>query len=385
MSLLADRHDGAFMIGVVGPTRVGKTSLISAILRDSQDLLAGTSVEVQPVDTATAGRLSLYRRALNGSLAAGQFVPDAMKTTQEPFVFLLNMFAGDRESGLKMAILDYPGGWLDPTLRPETRESDWQDCREFMSRSTVLIVPIDAAVVMEAAEPRELAAVPAILTTDDVVEVARSWATRRNEVHDHEPGLLVLAPLKCESYFADNGGLRDESEALEHAVRQTYGDLIRTVRKEAPQVRIMYSPVDTIGCVELVSADWHASPDNGHDLEFNAKYRVRHPREQKIKGADAPLIVVCRHVAEVRHKIEEMEARHAVNAAVSARLYAERNEGMFQNMWLRLNGERRRRETSASTRSREAELAQRRVLEFEQVIEELARRPMDARVVEMAP
>src|SRR4051812_49891053 len=89
-TLLDARHEGAFMIGVVGPSRVGKTSLISAILRDSQDLLAGTAVEVQSADTATGGRLSLYRRALNGSLAARHFVSHAMQATQEPVLFLLH-------------------------------------------------------------------------------------------------------------------------------------------------------------------------------------------------------------------------------------------------------------------------------------------------------
>ena len=33
-----------FKIGLVGPSRVGKTSLITALLRDSQRLLQGTPV-----------------------------------------------------------------------------------------------------------------------------------------------------------------------------------------------------------------------------------------------------------------------------------------------------------------------------------------------------
>ena len=381
MALLSEDDQDAFRIGVVGPSRVGKTSLIAAILRDSQTLLSGTPVEVQSQNQKTETRLSAYRNRLAGSLKAGQFMPDAMLPTQEPFVFVLNMFAGDRVNGLKMAILDYPGGWLDPQHRPDLRQDDWHECRDFISQSTVLMVPIDAAVVMEAAEPREVAAIPSILTTGDVEQVAVSWAKTREERKDHEPGLLVLAPLKCESYFADNGGLRDDSGALQAAVRETYSDLIASVRREAPSVRILYSPVDTIGCVELVSADWHPMGSD-HNLEFTAKYRVRPPRLLTVMGADAPLILVCRHVADARRRVEAVEAANAANAAEAARTYAERHEGLLRNTWFLLNGERQRRRDTANARSLEATRAKNRLEAFERAIVDLSNKRLNDRVAE---
>jgi hypothetical protein len=381
MQLLRDEYKDAFRIGVVGPSRVGKTSLIAAILRDSQELLSGTPVEVQSEDQETEKRVTSYRNRLDGQLKAGQFMPDAMHSTQEPFVFVLNMFAGDRKSGVKMAILDYPGGWLDPQHRPRLRQDEWHECREFIRLSTVLMVPIDAAVVMEAAEARERAAIPAILTMNEVMEVTRSWAKRRDECKEDEPGLLMLAPLKCESYFADNGGLRDDSGELQAAVRKSYSDVIAAARKEAPSLRILYSPVDTIGCVELVSADWHPRGSD-HDLEFTAKYRVRPPRVLTVKGADAPLILVCQHLAEARRRIEVIEAGNAANAAEAARLYAERHEGLLRNMWFWLNGERRRRADVANARSLEATRAKNRLEAFERATVDLSNKRLDARVAE---
>jgi hypothetical protein len=383
MALITENFDDAFRIGVLGPSRVGKSSLIAAILRDSQDVLAGTSVEIQSDEVSTHRRLAQYRKQLDGSLHAGQFSPDAMHPNQESFVFVLRMFAGERQSGLRMALLDYPGGWLDPEQLPELRHEEWTLCRDFISDSTVLVVPIDAAVMMEAAEPRHRAAVPSILTTGEVVEVARSWATKRHERVGREPGVLVLSPLKCESYFSDNGGLRDASAELEAEVRKAYGDLIRTVRKEAPSVTILYAPVDTIGCVELVTADWHRVPESPDAFEFNAKYRVRHPHHQQIKGADAPLTVVCKHMADAKQALEQSNATRAQSSAAAAHEYAVRHEGVLKDLWLRIKRERKRRLMTAHERSHEAELARRRLAAFDRAVDELARRPHGSRVVEL--
>ena len=53
-----DDHELVFRIGLVGPSRVGKTSLITALLRDSQRLLQGTPVSMRPLAevTTTAAR-----------------------------------------------------------------------------------------------------------------------------------------------------------------------------------------------------------------------------------------------------------------------------------------------------------------------------------------
>ena len=68
-----DRGNGelVFRIGLVGPSRVGKTSLITALLRDSQRLLQGTPVSMRALGTATEKRIAQHRRELDGSLLAG--------------------------------------------------------------------------------------------------------------------------------------------------------------------------------------------------------------------------------------------------------------------------------------------------------------------------
>ena len=170
-----DRDDLVFRIGLVGPSRVGKTSLITALLRDSQRLLQGTPVSMRPLGTATEKRIAQHRRELDGSLLAGEFTPGALRGTEEPFTFQLLLDSGVRGAGIRLELLDYPGGWLDPATRPHDRDTDWQACQRFLQQCSVLLVPVDAAVLMEPTSAAQLRAVPSILTTPEVGEVVRQW------------------------------------------------------------------------------------------------------------------------------------------------------------------------------------------------------------------
>ncbi len=384
MTINTKERENAFRVGVIGPSRVGKTSLVAAILRNSQDLLAGTPIEVRANDLATEARISAHRNQLDGALRGGQFLSKSVRATQEPFVFDLLMSSGDREASLEVSILDYPGGWLDPVNRPQLRQKDWEECRDFLRTSTVLIVPIDGTIVMEAVEARHQGMVPAILTTNDVAEVAVSWAKERQEraaQSPPEPGLLILAPLKCESYFADNGGQQDDADKLRSAVTWYYSELIHRVREECRTVTILYSPVDTIGCVELVSGQWRRTEDPP-GAEFHAKYRVRGAGRIATKGADTILRGVARHVYEARSGVEAEESAKATQVADSASAYANYNAGLFRNAWFKINGERKRRREAAEGRAQEAQRAEARLKAFHAALEQLSQDSYGPRVSE---
>ena len=50
---------------------------------------------------------------------------------------------------------------------------------------------------------------PRLLDVLAVEQVARNWAIERN-LRPAEPALLVFCPVKCESYFTDNGRLPEQ-------------------------------------------------------------------------------------------------------------------------------------------------------------------------------
>jgi hypothetical protein len=289
-----------FKVAILGPRRVGKTSLITALLSESQKLLAGTPVSIAPIGT-TEARIAQHKNDLRGSLLAGEFHPGALGGTQSPFTFTLGMTVN--KSGIVWAILDYPGGWLDARTRGQENDAEWEHCRSWIAQSSVLLLPVDASVLMEATLKREKVTAQNLLQIGQTEELAREWAKGRAVAR--QPALLVLAPVKCESYFNDNGGLIDKSEELYRRVVQAYKPVVDAVRQElsgSTGLSVQYHPVDTFGCVELQMADWRPA-DGAADsspLLFSATYIVRPPGQPNPKGAGGILMAICRQIVEAQ-------------------------------------------------------------------------------------
>ena len=289
-----------FKVAIVGPRRVGKTSLITALLSESQKLLAGTPVSIAPVGT-TEARIAQHKNDLRGSLLAGEFHPGALGGTQAPFTFTLAMTVN--KASITWAILDYPGGWLDGRTRGSENDAEWERCKKWVSESSVLLLPVDASVLMEATLKREKITAQNLLQIGQTEELAREWAKGRAVAR--QPGLVVLAPVKCESYFNDNGGLIDKNEELYRRVVQSYKPVIDAVRQEmagTTGLSIQYHPVDTFGCVELQMAEWQppAGASESSPLLFSATYIVRPPGQPNPKGAGGILVSICRQIVEAQ-------------------------------------------------------------------------------------
>jgi hypothetical protein len=212
--------------------------------------------------------------------------------------------------------------------------------------------------------------------------VVRLWLKRRNERPD-EPALLLLCPVKCESYFADNGGRRDLSATLFQWISKVYQHVIEAVPNEAREVRgirTVYAPVDTIGCVEIVRAEWLPDPDDRGALSFHAHYGVRPPGVQSIKGTEDVMVALCRQLVGARHKVEQRAAEEAHGEAAAAQSFAERDEGFFRNIWFLISGERQLRQDAARSRAEEAVQAAERVRALTAIVDDLANRPHSDRV-----
>lgn len=332
-----------FKIGLIGPTNVGKTSLIASVLHSTESMLADSPVTIQTADSATRKILADYARTLQGSLLARTFNPGALGGTQDRRTFRLSLTGGQAGEQLEFVVLDYPGRWVDG--RTEAEEKDWAFCEQWIKDSSVLLVPIDAPVLMEAVESRHKQALPSILTTHEVGKIARTWAKRRG-LDAPAPAMLLLCPLKCESYFADNGGRRDRSVDLMKLVQHVYADTIRAVREEAPHATILYAPIDTIGCVEIVRADW-VTQEGDPGVKFSASYRVRTNPHQSVKGADSIMLALIKHLMAAKRRLEEMESSKLSEEARRAHELALRDEGFFGNIRLWWNDERTKREENA--------------------------------------
>lgn len=342
-----------FKVAIIGPSRVGKTSLITAILTEGKELLRGKAVELVPGNNKTDKLISDYLNDLQGSLSGNQFNPGGLAGNLHERYFDLELRLNqNKELGICWSILDFPGGWMEPGERDTAK---WDQVENWLRESSVLLIPIDAAVVMEADTTEKKRKRADILKLAQVKAAAETWAKARCQTN--EPALLILSPLKCESYFSDNGGtpFRNRTdEELWHSVRDQnlYGTMIETVIKEfeacsnSPHLIIQYQPIDTIGCVELATADW--------EDDFTATYLVRkniHGKRGCITplGASGILISICKQLMGTRVKKAD---EHATKAYQDAHA----NHNIFVAFWMSITGQQQALDEKAKKLAKESDI-----------------------------
>lgn len=331
-------------IGIIGPTRIGKTTLVNSLLRAGETAFAQTDVRMRWADRLTEQKILEQRAELEGWRLSKQFNPGALRGTDTAFVFRFLLETGFGGLSMRLDAMDYPGELVNPGRRLG-REAEWEECRAFIANSTILVIPADAALLMETVGDENRHYLPAILTTPEIEDVARDWARNRHQ-HRDEPALAIVCPIRTESYFADNGGRRDRSDELFEHVREVYRDVLKVIKAEAPATRIHCCSVDTVGCAEFLSARWLPDVAGGHP-HFDAKYRVRrrpdgHPPEISTAGIDDVLVLIARHLIELRHRELDDMARYHRTSANDWAAYAGQDLGAMRNTWNRISGKRRK-------------------------------------------
>jgi hypothetical protein len=371
-------------VTMMGPSRIGKTTLLTAVLENARGLLAGSPVTIEPADLETEERLRRNESELSADLHAGEFRAGSLRGTQDVSVYKMLISPGVAGEGLAMEFMDFPGGLLIPSVREQRRE-DWAEVEGFTKVSTVLLVPVDAVVLMEARRTDEKRAVPRILGTTDVRKVAERWAKERN-LHRDQPATAIISPVKCESYFTDHGrrGL-DRSAELLGRVKDVYGGVIETVHQEASHSRILYAPVDSLGCVELVNPRWQDSAEYG--LEPDPEFLVRPPGIRRVAGAEDILVpLVQQVVAAGKQSAESVEAKARAERERAQRLAelsfweASSRFGFWNELFARLDGVKAQRDSLAASRTAEAAEALDKLIAYDEVLTKISNRDRGRRV-----
>ena len=356
-----------YKISMLGPTRVGKTSLISTISKMvGSNLLTGTPISFITEDLATEKKLAIHNRELRGSINAGSiggesFNPGALAGTQSPFKFKFSLKSVNDENTLNFEILDFPGGWLDSIFRPDSASQQWKDCEKWIEESAVIIIPVEATVLMSATLTEEKKAIESNIQSEEIEDIIRKWAKKRIKICPNEPSVVIFAPTKCESYFNDNVRAIGNNQSLKlfEKVNHYYSNVIKAVQdefKSSPNVSILYTAVDTIGCIELRRGEWKL--DNENTLRFMGTYSVI-PSKNGIqpKGADDIFITICKTMVEAYNISEKMrleeistKSEHSQNEAEEARKIAETDEGFFGNFLSWIDGSKKEKRNEASSK-----------------------------------
>lgn len=370
-----------FKIAMVAPSRIGKTSLVTAVLQDTKELLIGTPLSIKPQDAKTSARINQHVNQLRGSLREREFDSGAMSGTEASFEFnLLLSGQAQEDHSLNLKVLDFPGGWLPCLLHGEGTQEQ-RDCADFVRLASVLLLAVDASLVMEASSSRERRAIDTILNISETEEIVEAWAKARHEVPG-EPALIIICPVKCESYFKDNGGCRDSSEDLYLKIRQLYGKLVDIIIVEASgRIEMLYMPVDTIGCVEFSHADW-ADLDSNTPL-FRPSFRVRSPAKQNVRGASDILLAMARQILRYREKIQDEKAKSLSQEAEEAIKRAQ-DKSIFQHIYS-FFGVKTNDEKYAYSAKRNADEALKAAKNTTELVHALANKEFGARVREISP
>ncbi|MEV7063684.1 hypothetical protein AB0N97_12905 [Streptomyces collinus] len=335
-----------YKIGLLAPSQVGKSTLIASLLSEGQRMLnRETSVQLTAADRLTRNRIALADNSVTGALKARVFQPMLMPGTSDPSWFRLLLEPRGHDLPIRFDILDYPGGWLENGGEGPEHEQKWSECEAFLADSSVLIVPIDSVLLMEAGA-EHAALLTSHLAVFQIKQVVLRWAKNRRE-RAGEPALVVFCPVKCETYLSDSGGLQDQSADLKQQVVDQFSEVLETLREAAPHASVRYLPIDTYGCVELVSARWVPRPGAPGDIKMEPKYRVRPPGTIARKGLEDLISLLCRQLVDSARMQSEQTAAQREATARYSREYADLREGFFRDLWLKVSGERGRRERIA--------------------------------------
>ncbi|MFI5298549.1 MAG: hypothetical protein ACHREM_10665 [Polyangiales bacterium] len=294
-----------FGVAVIGPTGIGKTSIIATMLEEGQKALAGTPASLR-ARGETAKRVNRLNADLRGALFAGEFSTGGLKGTESKVEYELDLTV--ESASLELRVLDFPGRWFDSARRGPQHEALWTECSDFIQRSSILLVPVDATLVMEAVRKPHAKALVDMLCMEDTHGVAYDWAKGRFARPD-EPAALILVPVKCEKYFDDNGGAGTRSDELFDRVMNPnlYGQTIKTVHEACSRARVLYAPVDTYGCVALTKTTWHENADAPGGFDVKSHYDATANVLRRL-GAAPILTTIC----------EQLSSALASEAAVEA-------------------------------------------------------------------
>lgn len=361
-----------YRIVMIGPSRVGKTSLIATLLAAGERALEGTPVSLVPA-TSTKRLLDRHKDALYAGLNAGEFTPGTLLGSKDRSLFELSLEGRSEQDTLSLELLDYPGGWTDGG--DGQYEEQWKLVKGFLNDATVLVIPVDATVLMESVLVAQHQTARELLEVNAVERVAVEWAKRRADLaHRGEPAQLFLVPVKCESYLADNGGHAEQAAELSKRVKGMYGTLIDRVRGEMGEdvaLEVFYCPVDTLGCVEIMSADWDVASD---PPAFFGHFRLRPPKVVAPLGMDEVLTKLCEHLMTARSLVIEAEAKGLESDADGKRAKANQDDGFFGNMWNWITNEDQRRAKAAKEAETKVVVANRRIQAVSEAVEQLAGR-----------
>ncbi len=253
-------------ITMLGPKRVGKTSLLTAMYERFESNIGQTNLQLTP-DLASSAllqeRLGELQSLLDDFEARG-----GIEATEGPdpeslrsFIFQLGKKA--EEPSLELHFRDYPGGYLYSIATQKEKEF----VQSLVTDCDAVLIAIDTPALVESnGQWHNSINRPQQIT--DLFKMAYSPLK--------EPKLVILAPVKCEKY------MQDEKSKLEllRRIKEGYANLL-DLFASAPlrsQIAVVVTPVETVGSVIFSRLEVNGNEPHfyfrktSHNAQYSPKY-----------------------------------------------------------------------------------------------------------------
>jgi GTPase SAR1 family protein len=220
-------------ITMLGSSGVGKTSLLSAIYDQFDQIIGQTNLQLTPDDNSTTileHRLTELKSLVGNSIRAR----GGIQGTVSPRSFFFDLGKTGVSPSVQLHFQDYPGGYIESGATPEQLKF----VESFIRESAAVLIAIDTPALMELDGQWH--------ETINKPQIVRNLFKEAYQNLD-SPRLVILVPVKCEKYVQND---RDASELLRR-IREKYARLLDFFSADAliPNVAVVVTPVQTVGSV----------------------------------------------------------------------------------------------------------------------------------------
>ncbi|MDR0704519.1 MAG: hypothetical protein LBF88_05970 [Planctomycetaceae bacterium] len=224
-------------ITMVGPSGVGKTSLLAAMYKELERELSEfgatfvPDARTQPAITARRNELQLLGSSTN--LDVSQIVSIEGTQDKREYDFILSVkLKNSRTEKLEVRFIDMPGGWYKGDARADTE----------LAESNVSIWIVDATALME--QPEEETGIGRYHTIiNDPETIYNAYQRAFEETHtDH---CIVMCLVRAESYVREN-----RQYEMYQKLSKSYAPLLHQLKRQTPSLETVEACyVETVGSV----------------------------------------------------------------------------------------------------------------------------------------